>query len=131
MATSDTTTADVATALADALRSIPDLRVYQWVADQARPPFVLLALPTIDYLDTSTGFCYARWDVPASVVVSRSSDRQAQDDLSKLVTAVVTTLDGWEFADLFSVEPVDARPQGVAVNGQDLPGYLVTIRVRA
>jgi hypothetical protein len=40
-------------------------------------------------------------------------------------------LDAADLAGTRSCEPVDARPLTVSISGQDLPGYAITVRVRA
>lgn len=124
-------TDDVAGALATALAGIAGLRVYTYVADNFRPPAVVISLPDIDYADPSAGFCFATWVFPLGVVVSRNSDSAAQRTLAQLVQEVAYALHDNDFPELHTVEPLDARPATVAVAGQDLPGYIITARVRA
>lgn len=128
MSVSATTTIDIAADMATALETIPDLRVYQYVADNFRPPGVVIAQPSIDFADPSAGFCAASWSFPLHVVVSRNRDKEAQTRLSDYVMQIANVLDDMRSA--YSVEPQDARPIDVNVNGTELPGYQLMIRVR-
>jgi hypothetical protein len=125
------TTTDVAGTLAAILDTIEDLRVYAYVADTFRPPGALIMQPEIDYADPTATFCRATWQFPVGVVVSRNQDRKAQADLAEMVNQVAAALFDAEVEDVFSIEPLNAIPQTVTVAGQDLPGYLITVRVRA
>lgn len=125
-------TTDVTTALATLLEGVENLRVYDIVADNIRPPAAVIGQPTIDFTDQSGGFCRAVWLFGLTVITTRSNDRTAQKEMSRLLLDIVTALRGVLPDSLFSVEPLDARPvAGVAVNGQELPAYVLNIRVRA
>jgi hypothetical protein len=122
---------DVTQALASVLCTVDGLRVYPYVADSTRPPAAVVGQPDIDFADPESGFCFATFTVPITIITTRANDRDAQADLSRLVWQVATALRGPEPPGVFSVEPQDARPIPVQVSGQELPGYLVTVRVRA
>jgi hypothetical protein len=52
--------------------------------------------------------------------------------MSKFLLDVVNALDGYVSEDILSIEPLSARPlPGVAVNGQELPAYELSVRIRA
>lgn len=131
MATTGTETVEVSQALAELLDDVDGLRVYWYIADTTRPPACVIGLPDIDYADATSGFCAAVWSYPLTLVVSRSNDRDAQLELSRLVRDVVFALKGPVPAGVFDVQPIDARPIPVTVAGQELPGYLLNVRVRA
>jgi hypothetical protein len=131
MATTTATTTDLAQVLADVLESVDGLRVYPYVADQARVPFAVVALPAVDYLDPEAAFCAATWTFPVVLVVSRSNDREAQAALSRFLQIVTSTLGSTPVPGVLSIDPVDARPTTVTVSGQELPGYSINVRVRA
>lgn len=131
MAVSDATITDTADLLAGILASIDGLRVYPYVADTFRPPGVVIGLPTIDYVDPLSGFCTATYDHPLTVLVARNNDREAQRDLARWVTQIVTTLRDSSTPGARSIEPQEARPGSHTVNGQELPGYTVRVLVRA
>lgn len=130
MAVTLATTADVAGAIADLLASVEGIRVYRAVLDTARPPCVILGQPTIDYTDGGTGFCSAAFDVPCTLVTARNNDRDAQAEMSRMLADAVNALAG-DAPGVFCIEPQSARPVPVAVGGQELPGYLLLVRVRA
>jgi hypothetical protein len=129
MATTETQTIDIAQGLADALDVV--IRSYWFVSDAVRPPALVIGQPSIDYQDAGSGFCSATWIFPMTLVVSRSSDREAQVALSRILQLVSSTLAAAEIEGVFSVEPLDARPVPVTVSGQEMPGYLLNVRVRA
>lgn len=137
MATTGVTTGDLADEIARILATIPDLRVYAWVADTFRPPGVVIGQPDIDYADTGSGFCKASWQFPLTIVASRNQDRDAQRKLADIVTAIVTAIADVELNDsvilsnTFSIEPLTAVPITATVAGQDLPGYLLRVEIRA
>ena len=132
MATTTAQTTDVATVLHDLIQTVPNLRVYPYVADNVRVPAAVIGQPVLTFNDQSSGFCKAIWDFPVTLITSRSNERVAQGEMSKLLLDVVTALDGDTPAGLLSVEPLSARPlPGVAVNGQELPAYQLDVRIRA
>lgn len=131
MAVSTATTVDVAEALRGCLSGVDGLRVYEYAADTARPPCAVILQPEIDYLDNQSGFCTATWTFPVAIVVARNNDRDAQRDLSRLVSECAQALNTAEPDGIFAIEPVDARPTTVNVSGTDLAGYAMTVRVRA
>jgi hypothetical protein len=127
-------TTDVAGVLHGLIDSVEGLRVYPYVADGVRVPAAVIGQPSIDFADTSGGFCRAVWLFPVTLITARSSERAAQAEMSKLLLDVVTAVgqDVPESTWVLSVEPLDARPlPGVAVNGQELPAYQLNIRIRA
>jgi len=130
MATSTQQTTDVAGELARLLRTVENLRVYEMVLDQARPPCVVLGQPNVDFNDQSGGFCTAVWYFPVNFITARSDPATAQRDLSRMLLDVVAAL-STEPSELFSTEALDARPITVAVGGTELPGYLLNTRIRA
>lgn len=131
MAVTTAPAVDVARSLEAILAGVEGCRSYWYVADKFRPPGVIVGQPDIDYVDASAGFCFARWEFPLTVIVSRNSDREAQEALSDLVNRIALALDAATPADLFSIEPLDARPVVASVAGQDLPAYTVRVAVRA
>jgi hypothetical protein len=132
MAATTAQTTDVAGVLAGLIESVEGLRVYPYVADTVRPPAAVIGQPSLDFADQSGGFCTAIWLFPVTLITTRSSERAAQAEMSKLLLDVVTALGGDAPDGVASVEPLDARPlPGVAVNGQELPAYQLNIRIRA
>lgn len=131
MAVSSTQQVDLAQVLAQLLEDVPDLRTYWFVSDAVRPPACVIGQPSVDFTDGGSGFCSAAWTFPLTVVVSRANDRDAQVALSQLLLDITTTLAAADVEDVFSIEPLDARPIPVTVGAQELPGYLLNIRVRA
>lgn len=131
MATTTVQTVDLAGVLEGILNSVDGLRVYWYVADTVRPPAVVIAQPVIDYADPDAGFCSASWSFPCTIVVSRSADREAQRAMSQFLLDIVTALRTAEVDGVLSIDPIDARPIPVTVSGQELPGYLLNIRIRA
>lgn len=121
---------DVAQALTGRLKAVEGLRSYWYVADTARPPLAVVNPPEIDYRDSSGGFCRAVWRFTIEIVVSRNDDRAAQTTMSRLLTDAVMALSS-DVDDGIVVEPLDARPATITLAGQDLPGYLLTVQVRA
>lgn len=131
MATTTKQTVGVSQALADLLADVDGLRTYWYVSDTVRAPACVIGQPVLDFTDSTGGFCAAVWDYPLTVVVARASDRDAQTTMSRLLLEIVAALDV-EVDGVFSIEAVDARPApGVVVSGQELPAYLLNIRVRA
>jgi hypothetical protein len=132
MAGTTAQTTDVAGVLHGLIESVEDLRVYPYVADNVRPPAAVIGQPTIDFADQSGGFCRAVWLFPVVIITTRSNDRAAQAEMSKFLLGVVGALDGDTAAGVTSIEPLSARPlAGVAVNGQELPAYELSVRIRA
>jgi hypothetical protein len=124
-------TTDVATVLHDLIKTVPNVRVYAYVADIVRPPAAVIGQPVIDFADQSSGFCRATWTFSVTLVTTRANERAAQAEMSKLLLDVVTALGG-DAPEVLSIEPLQARPlSGVAVNGQELPAYELSVRIRA
>lgn len=123
-------TTDVTAALAELLGTVEGVRVWSYVPDNFKAPGVVLGQPSIDFADQGAGFCTATWTVPCNVITNRANERTAQSEMSKLLFDIVTVL-GTDVPGIFSIEPLDARPIQVAVGGQELPAYLLNIRIRA
>jgi hypothetical protein len=121
---------DVAAILAGVLEVVPGLRTYAHVPDTFRPPGAVVGLPTIDYADSSAGFCSASHDFPVTLIVSRSNDREAQAELSRLLAEVVSALDVANVAGV-TIRPQTATPTTASVGGQDLPAYSLRVLVHA
>lgn len=130
MSTTTKQTTDVAQAIASVLGDVEGLRVYTYVPDKAKAPCVVLGQPSIDFADQGAGFCTATWLFPCNVITTRANERAAQTEMSQLLLDIVTALDA-EVPGIFSIEPLDARPIQVAIGGQELPAYLLNIRIRA
>jgi hypothetical protein len=130
MATTTQQTVDVAAEIARLLRTVPDLRVHEFVVDTARPPCVVLGQPSLDFVDPGAGFCMATWDFPVNIITARNDAVAAQREMSQMLLDIVAAL-GADVPGIFSIQPQEARPQTVVVNGQELPSYLLTLRVRA
>lgn len=131
MAVTTRSTVDVATALSAELEAIDGLRVSWYVADTARPPIAIIAQPTIDYTDQTAGFCSASWDFPITIVVSRNADRDAQTELSRLVSEIAQALQAATPPGIFDIQPTIARPIAVTLAGAELPAYELRATVRA
>jgi hypothetical protein len=126
-------TVDVSQVLSAALAGVDGLRVEAFVSDKARPPCAVVALPTIDWTDQDSGFCFARWDFPVTIVTARNDPKSSQDELSRLVRDVANALKDYDLSGsgVFSIEPLDARPTIAAIAGLELPAYIVRVAVRA
>ena len=112
-------TTDVTQVLVGLLETVENLRVYPYVADNVRVPAAVISQPDIDYVDQDAAFCSATWVFPVHLVTSRANDKKAQQDMSALILEVVTSLKA-DVPGIFSIEPLNARPITVTVNGQDL-----------
>lgn len=133
MAVTNATTTDVSQALKACLADISGLRVEAYVADKARPPVAIIPLPLIDWQDPEAGFCWAAWEYPIAVVTSRANDQEAQAELAQFVRDVAWALDHADLSGtgLALIQLLDARPQAITLNGQELPGYIIRVRVHA
>lgn len=132
MAITAAATTDVASALGEILETVEGLRVFHFVADTVRPPAVVIGQPTLDFVDQSSGFCKATWYFALTVITTRANERAAQADMSKFLLDIATALGGDAPEGILSIEPISARPvSGVSVNGQELPAYELSVRVRA
>jgi ABC-type sugar transport system substrate-binding protein len=121
----------LAKALASMLGAVPDVRIYSYVADASRVPFIVVGQPTADFQDAEAGFCRATWEFPVTVVTARNTDAASQAALLNAVDATVDALAAEPPSGVFSVDPLDARPITASVGGQDLPAYQLRVRVRA
>jgi len=130
MAVTTQQTVDVAGALAGLLRSVEGLRVHEFVIDTARPPCVVIGQPSLDFTDQGAGFCFASWLFPLHLITARNDAITAQREMSQMLHDVVGALNG-DVDGIFSIEPQDARPVTAAISGQELPAYLLNIRIRA
>jgi len=125
-------TKDLSALLYDIIDALPNVRAYAFIADNVRVPAAVIGQPTLDFTDQSGGFCRAVWQFPVTVITSRSSERNAQAEMSRLLLDIVTALGAADPAEVLSLEPLTARPlPGVAVNGQELPAYQLDVRIRA
>lgn len=131
MATTTAQTTDLAQVIADALADVDGLRTYAYIADTVRVPAVVIAQPSVDYLDTLSGFCSATWTFPLTLVVSRNNDREAQVALSRYLQLVTSALSAAQSPGVQTIEPVDARPITASVSGVEQPAYAINVRVRA
>jgi hypothetical protein len=129
MVTTTVQTHDLAQAIADVLDGV--VRCYWYVSDLVRPPAVVIALPSVDYEDTLSGFCSATWVFPLTLVVSRNGDRETQVALSRTLQEITTALGSAVVPGVYTLEPISARPATVTVSGQELPGYNIQVRIRA
>lgn len=121
---------DVAATLATLLDAIPGLRSYAHVPDTFRPPGVVIGLPTINYADSSGGFCSASHDFPLTLIVARTSDRDAQAELSRFLAEIVSALDLATPTDV-TIRPQTATPTTASVGGLELPAYALRVLVNA
>lgn len=135
MAVTTAQTTDLAQVLGDMLAAVEGIRVYTYVADVTRPPAnggaVVIGLPTIDWQDEQSGFCYSMWEFPLAVVTTRSNDLAAQQHLSRLVRDVAQALSGPVPDGVFSIQLVDARPGSTTIAGAEYPSYSVRCELRA
>lgn len=126
---------DVSQALATALAGVGGARVYAYVADTTRPAAeggaIVIGLPSIDWSDEASTFCWATFDVPLAVVTLRNNDRAAQQELSRLVRDVAVALQSAEIPGVFDVQMLDARPGSTTISGAEYPSYTVRVQVRA
>jgi len=127
------TSTELAQGIADALAPIVGVRVWTFASDTVLPPAVVVERPTITWTGADVTFGQAHWDWPLTVVVTRSHDKTAHDELDRIVTAVADhlgddpTLGGVaQFAVLQSAEPVT-----VTTGGQELPAYQLTLAMIA
>lgn len=131
MAVTTSETVDVAEVLAGLLADVDGLRVEPYVSDKSRPPVAVIALPRIDWNDPDAGFCWASWDFPVTIITSRNNDRDAQSELSRLVRDVANALTHPTVDGVHDVTPLTAEPTTATIAGQELPAYLVRVRVLA
>lgn len=131
MAVSTAQTVDIAQVLAGALVGVDGLRIEPYVSDKSRPPVAVIGLPFIDFQDSASGFCFARWEFPITIVTARNQDRDAQSELSRLVRDVANALTGPTPEGVFDIQLLDARPATAAISGIELPAYNVRVQVRA
>lgn len=136
MATTTAHTLDIAEILAGILDDIEALRVFWYVSDFTRVPAnggaLVVMQPSVDYLDQASAFCSATWTFPLTLAVARANDRDAQMLLSRLLQEITSALGSAIPPNgILSIDPVDARPTAVNVSGTELPGYAITVRVRA
>lgn len=122
---------DAAQALADLVSSrVPGLRAWAFMPDSFVPDGFVVGQPEMDYT-RSQGFCTTTMTLPCYVVVSRNRDQAAQEALLDYVEQVEEQIQKdpnlGGACDVAQVQ--DARPQAVAVSGQEFPGYVVSIQV--
>jgi len=123
----------VTEALSGVFATIDGLRSYAYFPDTFQPPGVVVGHPEIAFTGDHVTICSNDLTFPCHLVVARSSDRAVAstlfDFLDQMIAAVEgdSTLGGaCELAQVLS-----ASPETVAVNGTELPGYLVQIRTIA
>jgi len=131
MAVTTAQTVDVAQALAVLLEGIGGLRVEPYVSDKSRPPVAVIALPRLRFDDPEAGFCFAAWEFPITIITARNQDRSAQEELSRLVRDVCNALMHPPAAGIGDVAPIAADPTTATIAGQELPAYIVRVRVLA
>jgi hypothetical protein len=131
--TVDTDLLRVADALGMVLKEVPGLRVHAYLPDTFTPPGIVVGQPTVDFANPDAAFCWAVWDYPLTLVVARSSDRVAQQDLLNHLRGVVSalranpTLSG----NARTSQVTTATPGTVEVNGTALPMYSIAVSVYA
>jgi hypothetical protein len=131
------TLAGVQTGLADALRNIAGLRVYDFPSDRVETPAAVLSLPETPY-DVTLGGRSDEWTFPLWVLVAKADDRAAYAEMvdyleaegPKSIRAIVeadTTLGG--ACDTVSV--ITARPLFATVAGTEFLAIEFTVEVYA
>lgn len=131
MAITDAQTVDIAAVLAELLSDIDGLRIEPYVSDKSRPPCVVIARPRIDWEDPEAGFCWASWDFPITIITTRSWDRSAQAEESRLVRDVANALSHQPVAGVHDIQVQTGDPGSTTIAGQELPSYLLRVRVLA
>lgn len=76
-------------ALAEAVDTIPSLRVYAYPADSVAPPAAVVGLPVTPFDFTMGGA--EEWQVPVWVMVGKVSDRASRSALCAYVTPTGAT----------------------------------------
>lgn len=123
---------DLSQTLATILEGVDGVRPYWYVSDAVRPPAVVIGQPDVDYTDTASGMCAASWTYPLTIVATRADDRTAQVTLARLLADLAGAINAADVDGVLSMDPLNARPlTGVLVAGQELPAYLLIIRIRA
>ena len=72
--------ANVQAGLADALRTIVGLRVYDFPSDRVEPPAAVLSLPETPY-DITLGGRSDEWTFPLWVLVAKANDKSAYGEM--------------------------------------------------
>jgi hypothetical protein len=124
---------DIAEALAAALAVIPDVRTYAYGPDNFLPPGISVQQPTMNWESGSRTFCAIQWTYPLLVAVARNSEREAQASLYRLVEAISDVLaEDHDLGGLVQTARLTtASPATVTSNGQEYPGYSLTVEVIA
>lgn len=71
---------EVQTGVAEALRSIEGLRVYDFPSDRIEPPAAVLSLPETPY-DVTLGGRFDEWTFPLWILVAKADDRAAYGEM--------------------------------------------------
>lgn len=71
---------EVQAGLADALRTIGGLRVYDFPSDRVEPPAAVLSLPETPY-DVTLGGRSDEWSFPLWVLVAKADDKAAYGEM--------------------------------------------------
>ena len=125
--------ADIAAALASALSVIPDVRTYAYGPDTFLPPGIAVQQPSMNWEAGNRTFDAITWQFPLLVAVPRNTEREAQASLYRLVEAISDVLaedhDLGGFVE--TARLLNASPATVTSNGQDYPGFALTVEVIA
>ena len=111
-------------AVAALLRAIPGARVYDYLADNMRPPAYVLAQPSWSF--TGIAPCWAQAELVIYAVQTRQHDRQPQRELLDMVEAAVEALAG---QNNLSIRPLRSQPQNITQGEQTFPGYSLTVEL--
>lgn len=123
----------IAEALATTLSQVQSLRVHAYAADSFLPPGVVVGQPDIALDGVPRTFCSVQWDFPCYLVVERITDVKSQRDLFNHIDSIFQVIENDPSLGgvVQQATALDARPQSVNVNGQDLPGYRINVQVLA
>lgn len=123
----------VAEALASTFGSVQGLRAHAIMPDTFFPPGVVVGQPDIALDGVQRTFNSAEWSFPCYLVVERIQDRKAQTDLFSYIEGIVQAVvdDSTLGGVVQHAQVLDARPNSVNVNGQELPGYLINVQILA
>jgi hypothetical protein len=124
---------DIAEALTASLSVIPGVRIYAYGPDNFLPPGIAVQQPSMNWDTQNRTFDAIQWTFPLLVAVARNSEREAQASLYRLVEAISDVLaeDHDLGGHVQTARLTTASPATVTSNGQEYPGYSLTVEVIA
>lgn len=119
---------DVADEVAEQLRTVDGLRVFEYPADRVTPPFAVVSLPTINYGQTYREGM-DRITLPVFVGVARSSPRSARASLHQYRRLAKAALEAGTYTSFDDFKVTSAEPDVMSIGDVEFFVYTLSLDI--